>query len=157
MKTPIDFEYDLWVSEDGKAMVRVKRTGETCEVSQETMRLLRSEEKRHRRAQTGVPVAGCRGDVKTTLLSLDFVSVQDAEEMSPAWLDDHSDIEKDVEIKHLEQEFHASLTGVQRDIYISCLLHGLSYKDYADRKGVSYQSVQQAVLLIRKKAKKYFK
>lgn len=102
-------------------------------------------------------MAGCRGDVKTTLLSLDYVSVQDAEEMSPAWLDDHSDIEKDVEIKHLEQEFRVSLTGVQRDIYISCLLHGLNYKDYADKKGVSYQSVQQAVLLIRKKAKKCFK
>lgn len=45
MKTPFDFDYDLWVSEDGKAMVGVKRTGETCEVSQETMRLFRGEEK----------------------------------------------------------------------------------------------------------------
>lgn len=157
MKTPIDFDYDLWVSEDGKAMVRVKRTGETCEVNQETMRLLRNEEKRLRRAPTGVPIAGRHGEVKLPLLSLDFVNVQDAEEMSPAWLDDHSDIENDVIVNQLEREFRDSLTSIQRDIYISCLLNGLSYTEYAARKGVSYQSIQQAVLLIRKKAKKYFK
>lgn len=157
MKTPIDFDYDLWVSEDGKAMVRVKRTGETCEVNQEIMRLLRNEEKRVRRSQTGVPVCGCHGEEKKPLLSLDYVSMQEAEEMSPAWLDDHSNIENDVVVRHLEREFCASLTIIQRDIYISCLVHGLSYKEYADRKGVSYQSVQQAVQLIRKKAKKYFK
>lgn len=157
MKTPIDFDYDLWVSENGKAMVRVKRTGETCEVNQATMRLLRSEEKKLRRSQAGVPVSGSHGEVKMPLLSLDFVSVQEAEEMSPAWLDDHSDIENDVIVKNLEREFRASLTDVQREIYVACLLNGLSYTEFAARKGVSYQSIQQAVLLIRKKAKKYFK
>lgn len=157
MKTPANFEYDLWVSEDGKCMVRIKRTGETCEVSRETMRLLRCEEKRLRRSQTGVPVSGCREDEKKALLSLDYVSVEDAEEMSPAWLEDHTSIENDVEVQILEREFRASLTLVQREIYVSCILNGLSYKEFAARKGVTYQSVQQAILLIRKKAKKFFK
>ena len=31
-KTPIEFDYDLWTTEDGKCMVRVKRTGEVSEV-----------------------------------------------------------------------------------------------------------------------------
>ena len=31
-KTPIAFDYDLWTTEDGKCMVRVKRTGEVSEV-----------------------------------------------------------------------------------------------------------------------------
>ena len=35
-KTPIAFDYDLWTTEDGKCMVRVKRTGE---VSRLTARL----------------------------------------------------------------------------------------------------------------------
>ena len=31
-KTTIAFDYDLWTTEDGKCMVRVKRTGEVSEV-----------------------------------------------------------------------------------------------------------------------------
>ena len=49
-KTPIEFDYDLWTTEDGKCMVRVKRTSEQCEVSKETFRILRAEEKKLRRS-----------------------------------------------------------------------------------------------------------
>jgi len=157
MKTPIEFDYDLWTTEEGKCMVRVKLTGEVCEVSRETMRVLRNEEKKLRRSKTGVPIAGCEDEDETaTLLSLDFVSVQDAEEMSPAWLEDHNDMETSVMMQMLEEELRHSLTRVQLDIYLNCLLGGISYKDYADEKGVSYQSVQQAIILIRKKAQKIF-
>ena len=157
MKTPIEFDYDLWTTEEGKCMVRIKLTGEVCEVSRETMRVLRNEEKKLRRSKTGVPIAGCKDEDETaTLLSLDFVSVQDAEEMSPAWLEDHNDMETSVMMQMLEEELRHSLTRVQLDIYLNCLLGGISYKDYADEKGVSYQSVQQAIILIRKKAQKIF-
>ena len=156
MRTPIDFEYDLWVSEDGKYMVRIKETGETCEVSQATMRFLRKEEKKHRRSKHGIPLECCPEE-KKSLLSLSYVSVLGAEEMSPAWLEDCSCMEEDVEVKILEQAFRKSLTPAQCDIYSECLLGGHSCKEYADSKGVSYQSVQQAVMLIRKKAEKVFK
>lgn len=43
-KTPIAFDYDLWTTEDGKCMVRVKRTGEVSEVDRKVMRILRAEE-----------------------------------------------------------------------------------------------------------------
>lgn len=106
MKTPIEFDYDLWTTEEGKCMVRVKLTGEVCEVSRETMRVLRNEEKKLRRSKTGVPIAGCEDEDETaTLLSLDFVSVQDAEEMSPAWLEDPNDLEETVLTSVMEQEF----------------------------------------------------
>lgn len=49
-KTPIEFDYDLWTTEDGKCMVRVKITGEITEVDREVMKALRAEEKRIRRA-----------------------------------------------------------------------------------------------------------
>ena len=45
-KTTIAFDYDLWTTEDGKCMVRVKRTGEVSEVDRKVMRILRAEEKR---------------------------------------------------------------------------------------------------------------
>ena len=43
-ENPIEFDYDLWTTKDGKCMVRVKSTGETCEVSREAFRVLRAEE-----------------------------------------------------------------------------------------------------------------
>lgn len=49
-KTPVEFDYDLWTTEDGKCMVRVKITGEVTEVDREVMKALRAEEKRIRRA-----------------------------------------------------------------------------------------------------------
>lgn len=45
-KTPIEFDYDLWTTEDGKCMVRVKITGEVTEVDRKVMRILRAEEKK---------------------------------------------------------------------------------------------------------------
>lgn len=44
-KTPVEFDYDLWTTEDGKCMVRVKITGEVTEVDREVMKILRAEEK----------------------------------------------------------------------------------------------------------------
>ena len=38
-KTPVEFDYDLWTTEDGKCMVRVKATGETTEVDREVMKM----------------------------------------------------------------------------------------------------------------------
>ena len=68
MKTPIEFDYDLWTGEDGERMVRVKRTGEVCEVDADTFRLLRAEEKRLRRSMQGVPVPG--GEKEETAVML---------------------------------------------------------------------------------------
>lgn len=54
-KTPVEFDYDLWTTEDGKCIVRIKATG--------------------------VPVSGCE-DETATLLSLDYVSYQGGSERS---------------------------------------------------------------------------
>ena len=56
-------------------------------------------------------------------------------------------MESSVMTQMLEEELRRTLTDKQLDIYLCCLLGGLSYKDYADTKGVSYQSVQQAITL----------
>ncbi len=49
-KNPVWFDYDLWTTEDGKCMVRVKITGEVTEVDREVMKILHVEEKRVRRS-----------------------------------------------------------------------------------------------------------
>ena len=73
-KTPIAFDYDLWTTEDGKCMVRVKRTGEVSEVDRKVMRILRAEEKRIRRSygsdNTSEDEDGAE-KISDTVLSLD--------------------------------------------------------------------------------------
>ena len=58
--------------------------------------------------------------------------------------------------KMLERILRESLTPTQYGIYKACILNGISYKAYADQMGVSYQSVQNAIRLIQKKAKNIF-
>ena len=158
MKTPIEFDYDLWTTEEGKCMVRVKLTGEVCEVSRETMRVLRNEEKKLRRSKTGVPIAGCKDEDETaTLLSLDFVSMQEAEEMSPAWLEDPNDLEETVLTSVMEQEFRLLLSERQLEVYHYCLLGGMSMTDYSKACGIDVSTVFEAKRDVQKKAKIFFK
>ena len=154
-KTPIEFDYDLWTTEDGKCMVRVKRTGEQCEVSRDAFRVLRAEEKKIRRSMTGVPVPGSE-DEETTLLSLDYVSYEGGEDMSPAWLADPHDFTQDVAVKLLEDDFIHTLTSREKDVYVFCIKMGRDQTEYAKKTGLSISRVCRIVAAIRKKAKNFF-
>ena len=125
-KTPKEFDYDLWTTEDGKCMVRVKITGEVTEVDRKVMRILRAED--------ALPE-----------------DVADS-----CWLADARDYTEEITTKLLERKLRESLTPIQYGIYQACILNGVSYKAYADQMGVSYQSVQNAIRLIQKKAKNIF-
>lgn len=154
-KTPIEFDYDLWTTEDGKCMVRVKLTDEVTEVDREVMKALRAEEKKLRRSYTG----GNSEDTeevegKDSILSLDALPDDDVK--SSAWLADPHDCIKDVEFKMLEEELVQSLTPTQLSIYTACIINGQTPTDYAKEHGIKRQSVNDAITLIRKKAKKIF-
>ena len=152
-KTPVEFDYDLWTTEDGKCMVRIKATGEVTEVERTVMQVLRSEEKRFRRAMSLDQEADRDGISKPTILSLDVLH-EDVTDSN--WLADTVDYTEEISTKLLEQRLRESLTPTQYGIYQACILNGISYKAYADQMGVSYQSVQNAIRLIQKKAKNIF-
>jgi hypothetical protein len=120
-KTPKEFDYDLWTTEDGKCMVRIKSTGEETEVDREVMKALRAEEKWLRRRMTGAPVPGDE-EATTTILSLDYVSYEGGEDMSPAWLESPENIENEVLVQLLETELRRSLTEKQLSFYEECLM-----------------------------------
>jgi len=156
-KTPTEFDYDLWTTEDGKCMVRVKRTGEQCEVSRETFRILRAEEKKLRRSMTGVPVCGSDDEeVRMSILSLDYVSIDGGDELSPAWLEDPERTEDIIMTKILEEEFVNSLTPSQHDVYLNCLCGGMSLLAYAKHNNLAFSTVKDTRDAIRKKFKKVF-
>lgn len=152
-KTLVEFDYDLWTTEDGKCMVRIKATGEVTEVERTVMQVLRSEEKRFRRAMSLDQEADRDGISKPTILSLDVLP-EDVTDSN--WLADTVDYTEEISTKLLEQRLRESLTPTQYGIYQACILNGISYKAYADQMGVSYQSVQNAIRLIQKKAKNIF-
>ena len=69
-KTPVEFDYDLWTTEEGKCMVRIKATGEITEVERSVMQVLRSEEKRLRRTISPEQGPSREGKTAPTVLSL---------------------------------------------------------------------------------------
>ncbi len=152
-KTPVEFDYDLWTTEDGKCMVRVKITGEVTEVDREVMKMLRAEEKRIRRAMPATNEKG--GDEPATLLSLD-ARPEDENREAP-WMEDPFDFTEEVAFKENERRFYASLTEIQREIYDWVIFGKIRPSQFAKSKGVSASSVSQHIRAIRKRAKKYFK
>ena len=156
-KTPVEFDYDLWTTEDGKCMVRVKATGETTEVDREVMKTLRNEEKKLRRSYDtgGSSASGDEEETQpSTILSLDAMPEDDVK--SSAWLADPNDGIKDAELRMLEAEFMETLTKPQLDVYMNCMRGNMSMLSYAKQNGLSFSTVKDTRDAIRKKFKKIF-
>lgn len=157
MKTPKDFDYDLWLSEDGRYMVRVKATREECAVSQEVFRKLRSEEKKLRREMDGVPTRNVDEDgrtIKAAMMSTDFVGVPGSEDMDPAWLIDPHDFEQALFLRESIRELRVQLTERQLEVFEECMLGGISTYEFAKKKQVDHKAIWKSLDLIRKKYKK---
>ena len=157
-KTPIEFDYDLWTTEDGKCMVRVKATGEVTEVARDVMKSLRAEEKKLRRSYGAVGTSDDEDNAKKssdTVLSLD--ALPEEEVKSSAWLEDPNDLEEAVLTSVMEQEFRLLLSERQLEVYLYCLLGGMSMTDYSKARGIDVSTVFEAKRDVQKKAKIFFK
>ena len=140
MKTPIEFDYDLWTTKDGKCMVRVKSTGETCEVSRE---------KRLRRSYTAAASDGAEAH---PILSLNVLP-EDSEK-SPSWLTDHEDFTDEVLTKMVIQEFRATLNSVHCAVFDQCLLGDKTIRAFAEEYGLRRSTVWDIANSLRKNFKK---
>lgn len=156
-KTPVEFDYDLWTTEDGKCMVRVKRTGEVTEVDRDVMRILRAEEKKIRRSY-GVDNASEQDEEKEThsepILSLDALPDDDVK--SAGWLADPTNHADEVIYEMMLEAFCATLPPKQLDVFWNCMLPRKSLSAYAKEIGVDYTTIKEARNAIRKKYKKFF-
>ena len=156
-KTPVEFDYDLWTTEDGKCMVRVKITGEVTEVDREVMKILRAEEKMLRRSYGSDGASEDEdGEEKTSdaVLSLDAMPEDDVK--TAAWLADSYDLAKEVTMQLMVKTFYAGLTEKQRGVFEHCMIAGESLSSYAREIGVDYTTVQETRNALRKKIKKFF-
>ena len=143
-KTPIEFDYDLWTTEDGKCMVRVKRTGEQCEVSRETFRVLRTEEKSFRR-ELSEP---------TQVFSYDSMPEGTGEESADI-VDPTDELELIINRITIEQ-IKLRLTPKQKKIFDEVIVKGKSAREFASENDVHFTSVYETVAWIRKKFRKFF-
>ena len=156
-KTPIEFDYDLWTTEDGKCMVRVKATGEVTEVDREVMKSLRAEEKKLRRSYGAVGTSDDEDNAKKssdTVLSLDALPEEDVK--SSAWLADPAN---NIEMALTEmciEDFRKSLSSIQLELFDVVMLGGVGVREYARQKGINHKTVVEAIASMRKKLKKIF-
>lgn len=156
-KTPIEFDYDLWTTEDGKCMVRVKSTGEVTEVDREVMKILRAEEKKLRRSYgSGNTSEDEDGEEKPSDSVLSLDALPDDDVKSAAWLADPKDFTSEVMTEMLEADFLKELTPRELDVYTFCIRNGGDQQEYASTTGLSISRVCKIVAAIRKKAKKFF-
>lgn len=161
MKKLNDFEYDLWTTEDGKCMVRVRLTKEECQVDRETFRLLRAEEKRLRRERTPEKKKTASNqpfsmEQTRCPLSLQTLCPGDDEEEGEFWLIDPNNMEDIITTKLLEEAFLATLTPHQAEVYHYCVAGRMGKSQYAAYCGVSPASVSKAIRKIQTSAKKFF-
>ena len=147
-KTPIAFDYDLWTTEDGKCMVRVKRTGEVSEVDRKVMRILRAEEKRIRRSygsdNTSEDEDGAE-KISDTVLSLDAMPEDDVK--SAAWLADSRDC---------MEELITALKEKERELYLAMTREGLTLREFARRKGIGIRAAFDLKAAVQKKFQRIF-
>ena len=156
-KTPIAFDYDLWTTEDGKCMVRVKRTGEVSEVDRKVMRILRAEEKRIRRSygsdNTSEDEDGAE-KISDTVLSLDAMPEDDVK--SAAWLADSRDCMEELITALKEKELLSILTEKQRELYLAMTREGLTLREFARRKGIGIRAAFDLKAAVQKKIQRIF-
>ena len=138
-------------------MVRVKRTGEVCEVSREAMQVLRNEEKKLRRSYASDGVSEDEeGNDKASDAILSLDALPDDDVRSSAWLaDPNNQIEMALNEICIE-DLRKSLSSNQREIFEVVMLGGMGVREYARQKGLNHKTVVEAIASIRKKSKKIF-
>lgn len=150
MKTPEEFDYDLWTTEEDSVKhywTRIKATGEVSEVSHEVMKYLRSLEAQiHRKLEAERERGGSD-------LSLDAVPTGGSDS---AWATDPKNMEEDVISCLVTEEFRDILTDKQRSLFDVRYAGDLNCSKFAKSHGLNHKTVLESVGAIQKKYIKNF-
>ena len=159
MKTPRDFDYDIWKDDSGYYYIRVKRTGETARVSKDVVRELWRDMYRMEKYRRDTTMAGKDGSRRARILSLDdnrAVNRHLYPVSNESWLISRENAYEEVELELLEQDFLKTLTEKQRQVYQFVIKEGRSISKCAKLCGISLPSVINRIALIQKKARRFF-
>lgn len=121
MKTPIEFDYDLWTITENQVKtfyVRVKNTGKVSKVNFETMKFLRNEEKKYRRSIIPKEIKiknkdGTDQKIEISILSLNTDNINSIE----FFLVDKTDYEEIAMFNVLFDEIGKHLNPIQYEVF----------------------------------------
>ena len=159
MKTPKDFDYDIWKDDDGHYFIRVKRTGEVTRVSEEVVRELWMELYRMDKYRKDTTITEADGSQHSRLFSLDDSWAANPElrpTKNEPWLLSKENSFEDIELEMLERDFLRMLPERQKIIYQLRFKQGFTLEECAARIGTSRRNVDSLIRKIRKKAKLFF-
>ena len=159
MKTPKDFDYDIWKDDDGHYFIRVKRTGEVTRVSEEVVRELWMELYRMDKYRKDTTITDADGSQHSRLFSLDDSWAANPElrpSKNEPWLLSKENSFEDIELEMLERDFLKTLTEKQRQVYHLRFKMGLTVPECAKRIRASVSNAEQLIYRIKKKAKNFF-
>ena len=160
-----EFEYALWKDQEGRCFARIKGSESFCEISRETMKFLRREEKRLQRekelkkllattpSDEDVPSdERIRAAVLYPISLSDNKAAEDRRESS--WLEIHESVEDTFLRCVFIQELLEVLSPQQQSVFREIVLEGSTYQEYAEKRGISKSRISVIMKTIRKKAKK---
>ena len=159
MKTPKDFDYDIWKDDDGHYFIRVKRTGEVTRVSEEVVRELWMELYRMDKYRKDTTITDADGSQHSRLFSLDDSWAANPElrpTKNEPWLLSKENSFEDIELEMLERDFLKTLTERQRRVYHLRFKMGLTVPECAKRLEINVRNTFKLIGQIRKKAKIFF-
>ena len=159
MKTPKDFDYDIWKDDDGHYFIRVKRTGEVTRVSEEVVRELWMELYRMDKYRKDTTITDADGSQHSRLFSLDDSWAANPElrpTKNEPWLLSRENSFEDIELEMLERDFLKTLTEKQRRVYHLRFKMGLTVPECAKRLEINVRNTFKLIGQIRKKAKIFF-
>ena len=159
MKTPKDFDYDIWKDDDGHYFIRVKSTGEVTRVSEEVVRELWMELYRMDKYRKDTTITEADGTQHSRLFSLDDSWAANPElrpTRNEPWLLSRENSFEDIELEMLERDFLRMLPERQKIIYQLRFKQGFTLEECAARIGTSRRNVDSLIRKIRKKAKLFF-
>ena len=160
-----EFEYALWKDKEGRCFARIKGSKSFCEISMETMKFLRREEKRLQRekelkkilattsADEDVPSDERIRAAVLYPLSLSDNNGEDGNRES-SWLESYENVEDRLLQREFIQKLFEVLSPQQQRVFNAIILEGHTYKDYSEKSGISGSRISIIMKKIRKKAKK---
>ena len=155
MKTPRDFDYDIWKNENGLYYVRVKRTGEITQVSEEIVRELWLELYRMTQYRMNTTIVNEDGSMCSRLISLDEGISSDVDDQDADIIGSENPYDT-VETEMMESTFLKILTKKQRWMYHLRFKLGLTISECAKETGTALSSTEQLIRRIKEKAKRFF-
>ena len=154
------FPYDQWKTKEGKRMARLRTTKEETETTDDVSRELWKYQQEVKQENSVYDEESAKDTSSKNYnnikhpVSLDRDVSEADGSMDSSWAKAGGDPLEMILKTELENELLKSLSEKQRNVYMECMLGGLSFAEYAREHNVTRQAIYKLVKKIRAKTRK---